>query len=335
MGYRRCLQAITGSIAAWGAYFADRAGQRDAALEQLANDLYRAFDVGCNFQTDPGGQPPYPSNPWRRYHWDYRPSGSFSWIMNGLGGGATPVVSLTSPANGAVFVAPANIGLAATASVAGASITKVEFFSGTTKIGDDTSAPYSFTWSAVPAGRYTLAAKATASNGTSSTSAPVSVSVSGAGCGISTPGSIYNKTFPAQSGTFTVVVNATPRAVGGALEDTGIGVNTDPPAGESNSFHTAATVRFNTANGRIEARSGSSYPVTAIPWTAGQTYRIRLVLNVPAHTYAAYVTPPGGAEQVIGTNLTFRSNYATAASLNNLRGAVDGGSIEVCPVSLP
>ena len=54
-----------------------------------------------------------------------------------------------------------------------------------------------------------------------------------------------------------------------------------------------------------------------------------------SHTYAAYVTPPGGSEQTIGTGLAFRSNYASATSLNNVRGAVDGGSIEICPVSLP
>jgi hypothetical protein len=105
--------------------------------------------------------------------------------------------------------------------------------------------------------------------------------------------------------------------------------------GETNSFHTAATVRFNSANGHIEARSGANYPATSLTWTAGLTYRVRFVVNMASHTYAAYVTPPGGSEQTIGTSLAFRSNYASATSLNNVRGAVDGGSIEVCPVSLP
>ena len=44
---------------------------------------------------------------------------------------------------------------------------------------------------------------------------------------------------------------------------------------------------------------------------------------------------PGGTEQVIGTGLAFRSNYASATSLNNLRGAVDGGSIQICAVTTP
>lgn len=151
------------------------------------------------------------------------------------------------------------------------------------------------------------------------------------GCGVSTTTAIYNKTFTAQSGTFTVVADATPEAVA----DTGVGVNASPPINEANSFSTAATVRFNTANQRIEARSAATYPPTTIAWTAGSTYRMRLVVNVPAHTYAAYVTPPGGSEQTIGTGLAFRSNYATATTLNNLRGAVDAGSIQICPITLP
>jgi hypothetical protein len=214
-------------------------------------------------------------------------------------------------------------------------VTRVEFYQGATKLGEDLSAPYTFSWSGVGAGSYTLTAKVTAGSGASATSSPVSVTVQTSGCGVSTPSNIYNQGFSAQSGTFTVIVDATPRAVGGTLLDTGVGVNSNPPVGETSSFHTAATVRFNTANGHIEARSGASYPATSLTWTAGQTYRLRFVVNVAAHTYAAYVTPPGGSEQTIGTGLAFRSNYTSATSLNNVRGAVDGGSIEICPVSLP
>ena len=58
-----------------------------------------------------------------------------------------------------------------------------------------------------------------------------------------------------------------------------LGVNTAPPLGETNSFQTAATVRFNTANQRIEARNNLGYAASSVAWTAGQTYRIRLVIN--------------------------------------------------------
>lgn len=330
----------TATTAAWAAYFGELLGTPDSSLVGLMEDLYFTYDIGVNYWVRPTGPPAgntaFRVNPWRKFAWEHRVSGSLSWLAGQLGSGApAPSVTLTSPANGATFTAPASIALAASASAPGDSITRVEFFQGTTMLGQDLTAPYTFNWSNVAAGSYSLTAKVIAGSGASAVSAPASVSVQSAGCSVSTPANIYNQSFAAQSGTFTVIADATPRAVNGTLLDTGVGINSAPPVGETNSFHTAATVRFNTANGHIEARSGSAYPATTLAWTAGQTYRLRFVVNVTGHTYSAYVAPAGGGEQTIGTGLAFRSNYASATSLNNLRGAVDGGSIEVCPISLP
>ena len=54
----------------------------------------------------------------------------------------------------------------------------LEFFSGTTLLGTDTTAPYTFTWSNVAAGTYSLRAVAYDSAGASANSATVSVTVS-------------------------------------------------------------------------------------------------------------------------------------------------------------
>ena len=90
---------------------------------------------------------------------------------------ASPTVSLTSPANGATFAAPAAVTLSATATDADGTITKVEFFQGTSLINTDTVSPYSFNWTGVPAGGYTLTAKATDNLGAVTTSIPVSITV--------------------------------------------------------------------------------------------------------------------------------------------------------------
>jgi Bacterial Ig domain len=90
-----------------------------------------------------------------------------------------PVVSLTGPANGATYTAPASVPLTATASDTDGSIAKVEFYSGTTLIGTDTSAPYSFTWSSVVAGTYSLTAVAYDDLGGKATSAARSITVTG------------------------------------------------------------------------------------------------------------------------------------------------------------
>jgi hypothetical protein len=93
-------------------------------------------------------------------------------------GNSHPTVTLTQPSNGATFTAPATVNLAATASDADGTVTKVEFFNATTKLGEDTTAPYSFTWSGVAAGTYTLTARATDNVGgvTTSTSSRITVS---------------------------------------------------------------------------------------------------------------------------------------------------------------
>jgi hypothetical protein len=93
--------------------------------------------------------------------------------------GAAPAVSLTAPATGSTFVAPAAVQLTATASAtaSGAVVRKVEFYNGTTLLGTSTAAPYAFAWKAVPAGSYTVKAKATDSRGSIAFSAVSSIAV--------------------------------------------------------------------------------------------------------------------------------------------------------------
>lgn len=97
-----------------------------------------------------------------------------------VSGGQTnlpPTVALTKPVAGAAFQPSAAITLEATAADADGSVSKVEFFAGATKLGEDTSAPFSFTWSNVSAGVYTLTARATDSGGAVTTSAAVTIQV--------------------------------------------------------------------------------------------------------------------------------------------------------------
>ncbi|MFN3405925.1 MAG: cellulase family glycosylhydrolase [Cytophagaceae bacterium] len=92
-------------------------------------------------------------------------------------GNQAPTVSITSPSNGASFTAPANITISANALDSDGSISKVEFFHGSTKIGEDLSSPYSITWSNVAAGSYSLTARATDNLGATGNSAAVSITV--------------------------------------------------------------------------------------------------------------------------------------------------------------
>jgi glucose/arabinose dehydrogenase len=117
---------------------------------------------------------------------------------------ALPSVSITSPASGASFSAPASITIQASASDSDGSVSKVEFFQGTTKLGEDTTSPYSYAWSNVPAGTYSLTARATDNLGGVRTSTAVSITVTGA----ATPPSVVI-TSPANGASFTAPATIT------------------------------------------------------------------------------------------------------------------------------
>jgi hypothetical protein len=85
---------------------------------------------------------------------------------------------LTSPEQGQVFAPSSNITLSAFSH--STAITQVEFYNGTELIGSDSEAPYSILWNNVPAGRYTIAAKAVAGNGAESVSKQVDIIVGNA-----------------------------------------------------------------------------------------------------------------------------------------------------------
>jgi len=97
-----------------------------------------------------------------------------------ISGGATnqnPECSITSPVNGATFTALDNITIDAVATDTDGSISKVEFYQGTTKLGEDLTSPYSFIWNSVPAGFYNLTVKAIDNRFTETISAVVPVTV--------------------------------------------------------------------------------------------------------------------------------------------------------------
>jgi len=119
---------------------------------------------------------------------------------------APPAVSLTAPANNTVIIAPGSLTLTANATSAG-SIAKVDFYNGATLIGTATAAPYSYTWSNVPAGSYTLTAKATDGYGIDNTSSAINV-VSNATPTVSLTGPAANAVSVAP-GSFTLTAEAT------------------------------------------------------------------------------------------------------------------------------
>jgi WD40 repeat protein len=86
-----------------------------------------------------------------------------------------PPPAITEPANGASFPAYANVTI--TAVPGEDNVTKIEFYEGGNKLGEDFSSPYSITWPAVAPGTYSLTARSTDTLGRQAISPPVTIVV--------------------------------------------------------------------------------------------------------------------------------------------------------------
>src|SRR5690606_18920653 len=91
-----------------------------------------------------------------------------------------PSIAITSPSNNANFTQGQSVTIQVNATDSDGAISKVEFYNGNSKLGEDLSSPYSFTWTNVPAGNHNLIAKATDNKSATATSQPVAISVSAA-----------------------------------------------------------------------------------------------------------------------------------------------------------
>ncbi len=120
-------------------------------------------------------------------------SGAYSVSVTGACGNAAsvgavltvnlpPIVTITHPTNGAVFVAPATFQVTADASDPDGTVTNVAFFMSTNGvdfvfIGETNATPYQTIVSNLPVGQYTFVAQATDNFGATGNSAPVTVNV--------------------------------------------------------------------------------------------------------------------------------------------------------------
>ncbi len=88
-----------------------------------------------------------------------------------------PTASITAPTNSAFIKAGTNLTINATATDNDGLVSRVEFFQGTNKLGQDLTGPFSLVWSNVPAGTYALTVVATDNAYAGTTSAPVNIFV--------------------------------------------------------------------------------------------------------------------------------------------------------------
>jgi RHS repeat-associated protein len=217
---------------------------------------------------------------------------------------APPAVSITAPTNGASFTAPANITITANASDSDGSISRVDFYQGTTLIGTATTSPYTVSWNNVAAGGYPLTARATDNLGASTTSNPISITVG-------SPPTV-SFTTPANGASFTAPANVT------------------LTANASSSNGTINRVEFYQGTTLIGTSTASPYTITWDNVTAGSySLTAKATDNLGATTASAPVSITVNAPPTVSiTTPTNGASFTAPASITVTANASDSdGSI--------
>ena len=239
-----------------------------------------------------------------------------------------PVVNLITPANGSSFTAPANINFSANATDSNGTISKVEFFAGTTKLGEALSAPFSYVWTGVSAGTYSITAVATDNFGAATISAPVIYSVATGypsqamnvalqtNGGVATASSVYSPNHPA-AGVNDGVLNGKKLGSGG--------VWTDATYFQFPDWVQVAFSGVKTIN-RIDVITLPDDIAAGTDPTPEKTFTLYGItsFDVQYWTGTIWATVPGGS--VTGNNLVWRTFSFPAVSTDRIRVLVNGAS---------
>jgi hypothetical protein len=212
----------------------------------------------------------------------------------------TPTVTITSPFNGAVFAAPADVIIVANATETNGTVSNVQFFTNGVSLGTVLTPPFGITASDLAAGTYALTAVATAS-GISVTSAVVSITVV-------TPPTV-TITSPLSGAVFAapadVIIAADAAGTNGTVTSVQFFNN-------GTSMGTVLTPPFNITAGDLEA---GTYALTAVATASG--------ISVTSAVVSITVVPP---PTVTITNPLSGAVFAAPANVIIAANAAEGNS---------
>ncbi|MBO2008942.1 Ig-like domain-containing protein [Hymenobacter negativus] len=223
-----------------------------------------------------------------------------------------PTVSLTSPASGATFTAPASITISANAADSDGTVSKVDFYNGATLLNSDTTSPYSYTWTGVAAGTYSITAKATDNSGAVTTSTAVSVTVSPAATGQAIPGTIQAESYSAMLGIQTETTTDTGGGLNVGYIDAGDYLDYAVNVATAGTYTVGFRVASLSGGGQAQLRNSAGTTLGSVAigatgdWQTWQTVNTTVTLTAGAQTLRVYAAAGGW-------NLNWIS-FATAAT---------------------
>lgn len=223
-----------------------------------------------------------------------------------------PTVALTAPTSGGSATINTAVALAAMASDADGTVAKVGFYDGGTLLGEDTTAPYTWSWIPGSSGSHSLTARATDNDGAATTSSSVAFTVTPAANQVPSA----QITAPAPG---TILVRGTATTLTATASD---------PDGS------VSRVQFYDGTTLLGEDSSSPYSLVWTPSTTGShALSARAVDNLGAVGLSASVTisvssPPNVAPSVSltapasGATLVMGSATTLTASASDLDGSV-------------
>lgn len=262
-------------------------------------------------------------NPGATYEWYAAVSDGVNAPVGGVirefttNGNAAPAVTLTSPANGASFTPPQTVPLTASADDIDGTIAKVEFYQGTTKIGEDETAPYGIDWSA-PAGAFDLTARAIDSQGASTDSAAVAINVINP---IPVVTIVATDAMAGESGADQALVFRVTRA-GATTGSLAVRLAASGSAGAGDDF-----TGFGSP---LEIPAGAQFADLALTVLADELAEGPESLGITINTDAAYeIGTPGSADAGIADSPTQQFYFANIAN-PAMRGPLDDADGDGC-----
>lgn len=231
-------------------------------------------------------------------------------------GGSNPVnvapnVSLATPTVSGN--APATVGLSATASDSDGTITKVEFFNGSVLLASITNSPYTFSWTGVGAGTYSVTAKATDNSNVVTTSSVKTVTVNG------TANTAPTLSWNTAASKYVDLASGKVGCVKGNATDPVSVTGLDFNVGDEN----LSTVTFSMTSSKTSVIANNAFTVT------GTGTARKLIVNPTGVGYATItfkVTDAQGLNKSITMNIAVSASLATASLKDVYQAGVADGS---------
>lgn len=243
---------------------------------------------------------------------------------------AVPTVSITSPTNGTAVPLGTSVNLVASATGnGGATVNRIDFLAGTTVVGTALPPANSFSWTPTATGIFALSARATDTNGATSTSTIVNVNVTGPSVALSAPTAgttVTSGTAVTLTASTTVVAPATVTKVEFFAGSTLAGTATASPYSvdwtPSTSGSTSLTARITDSNGATATSSA-----------------VVVTVGAPAAPTVSVSAPSAGAVVTVGSSVSLTANAtagagATIAQVQFLVGTTIVGTDTTAPYSV-